>query len=214
MRVVACDDHTMFLDAFSWALARRNHDVVGTASELHEVAPLVDKARPEACLLDLWFGGVQSLDVARSLRERHPELLIVLLTGDAAPEALAALDDGTVHAVAHKTWNLELIDETLTRVASGVAVRRLLAMPREREPAGTRPAAPTGQTPALTSREHEVLELMASGASTTEIRRQLGVTEHTVRSHVRNVLAKLGAHTRVEAVHRALEVGLACGAGR
>jgi DNA-binding NarL/FixJ family response regulator len=200
MRVVVCDDHAMFLDAFAWALTRLGHDVVGRTSDLGDVTRLVDDANPQVCVLDLWFDDTQSLDVARTLRERHPGLMIVLLTGDAAPEALAALDQGTVQAVAHKSWNLALIDETLTRIASGVAVRRLLAMPRSREGAAT---------PSLTLREREVLGLMVSGASTVEIRHRLGVTEHTVRSHVRNVLAKLGAHTRVEAVHRALEQGLA-----
>jgi two-component system, NarL family, nitrate/nitrite response regulator NarL len=199
MRLVVCDDHAMFLDALADALARLGHEVVGTTSELTEVAGLVGRTTPEACLLDVWFDDTSSLDVARGLRARHPGLHVVLLTADVSREALAALEDGAVQAVAHKSWSLELIDETIRRVASGSPVRRLLAMPNVRS---------SLHAPRLTGRELEVLHLMAHGASTTEIRHRLRISEHTVRSHVRNVLAKLGAHTRVEAIRRAHDHGL------
>lgn len=209
MRLVVCDDHVMFLEALAGALAALGHEVAGTTGSLDAVPGLVERERPEACLLDLWFGDVQSLDMARGLRESRPELHVVLLTGDPSPEAIAAMDAGTVQAVAHKTWKLTLINQTLTRIASGAPVRRLVAIPS---------AHSETDRPRLTSREHEVLDLMATGASTTDIRYRLGVSEHTVRSHVRNLLAKLGAHTRVEAVRRAHEHGLvrlvAAGQGR
>ncbi|HEY3531215.1 MAG TPA: response regulator transcription factor [Nocardioides sp.] len=204
MRLVVCDDHVMFLDALATALDSLGHDVAGTSRTLDDVPALIERESPDACLLDLWFGDEQSLDLARDLRRNHPSLDVVLLTGDVAPEAIAALEDGTVQAVAHKTWKLALIHETLVRIATGAPIRRLMAMPS--------PSA-HGDGPRLTTREHEVLDLMATGASTIDIRHRLGVSEHTVRSHVRNVLAKLGAHTRVEAVRRAHEQGLVRAAG-
>jgi DNA-binding NarL/FixJ family response regulator len=199
MRLVVCDDHAMFLDAFADALTRLGHDVVGTTSDLTAVGSLVASTAPTACLLDVWFEDRPSFEVARELRELHPDLQIVLLTAEVSPEALALLEEGTVQAVAHKSWRLDLIHETISRVATGVPVRRLMAMPDMRS---------SLESPRLTARELEVLQLMAQGASTIEIRHRLSISEHTVRSHVRSLLAKLGAHTRVEAIRRAHDHGL------
>ena len=199
MRLVVCDDHAMFLDAFADALRRLGHDVVGTTSDLTAVGSLVASTAPTACLLDVWFEDSPSFEVARELRELHPDLQIVLLTAEVSPEALALLEEGTVQAVAHKSWRLDLIHETISRVATGVPVRRLMAMPDMRS---------SLESPRLTARELEVLQLMAQGASTIEIRHRLSISEHTVRSHVRSLLAKLGAHTRVEARLLAHDHGL------
>lgn len=199
MRLLVCDDHTMFRDALTTALEHRGHEVVGTTGALDEVLGLVIDHEPDACLLDLWFEDSLSLDVAQAIRAVAPAVHVVLLTADVAYEATAALETGAVSAVAHKTWQLDLVDETLARVADGRPARRLVSLPRpaQREP-----------VPRLTDREHEVLRLVADGASTTEMRHRLGVSEHTVRSHVRHLMAKLGVHSRVEAVHRAHEHGL------
>ncbi len=199
MRLLVCDDHAMFRDALGSALESRGHAVLGTTGALDEVLALVLAHRPDACLLDLWFGDELSLDVARAVREAAPEVHVVLLTADVAYEATTALEEGLVRAVAHKTWRLDLVDETLARVGAGRPGRRLVALPRP---------VTAGPVPRLTEREQEVLDLVADGASTTEIRQRLGVSDHTVRSHVRHLLAKLGAHTRVEAVRRAHEHGL------
>ncbi len=204
MRLVVCDDHEMFVDAFAVALGRLGHDVVGTTTRLAEVPDLVRRTEPTLCLLDLWFDGVASLDVARRLRTDHRTLRTVLLTADAATEAVAALDDGVIDAIAGKDWTITLIDQTLARVEAGRPVRRLV---------GVRQRGADATAPRLTLRERQVLELLASGASTVEIRRALGVSDHTVRSHVRSVLSKLGAHSRVEALRVARDHDLLPSAG-
>lgn len=199
MRLLVCDDHAMFRDALCTALDRLGHEVVGATGVLGAVPGLVADRRPEACLLDLWFGDVDSLAVARAVRSSAPEVHVVLLTADVADRATTALETGVVSAVAHKTWPLTLVAETLARLADGRPARRLVPLPRPPQ---------RGPVPDLTDREREVLRLVADGASTTEMRRRLGVSEHTVRSHVRNLMAKLGVHSRVEAVHRAHQHGL------
>ncbi len=199
MRLLVCDDHAMFRDALGTALERLGHEVVGATGVLGDVQGLVADREPDACLLDLWFGDLDSLDVARGVRSTVPEVHVVLLTADAVGRATAALDTGVVSAVAHKTWPLTLVAETLARLADGRPARRLVPPPRRPQ---------RGPVPDLTDREREVLRLVAEGASTTEMRHRLGVSEHTVRSHVRNLMAKLGVHSRVEAVHRAHQHGL------
>jgi len=199
MRIAVCDDHVMFADALADALQRLGHVVVGTAVTLDQVADLVTRERPEICVLDLWFDGRPSLSVACRLREEQPEVRVVLLTADSAPEAGAALDCGVIQAIVGKHWSLALIDQTLARVAAGRHVRRLVPLRAE----GTEPVpAP------LTGREQEVLALLATGASTTEMRQRLEVSEHTVRTHVRSLLSKLGVHSRIEALRVAHDRGL------
>jgi two-component system nitrate/nitrite response regulator NarL len=199
MRLVVCDDHEMFTEAMGLALGRLGHEVVGTANHLDEVPALVEDTQPELCILDLWFESESALEVAHRLRIGHPSLRIVLLTADASPEAVTALDCGDIDAIAGKEWTISLIDQTLARVASGRPVRRLVGVGRD---------STVGTAPLLTAREQQVLDLLAAGSSTLEITLRLGVSDHTVRSHVRNVLAKLGAHSRVEALRVARDRAL------
>ena len=199
MRVAVCDDHALFADALADALQRLGHVVVGTAGTLDEVFDLVARESPEICLLDLWFDRLPSLDVARRLREEHPETRIVLLTADPAREAVLALEEDVIQAIVGKHWSLALVVQTLARVAAGRQVRRLVPLRTE----GKQPV-----TPHLTAREREVLALLATGASTTQIRQRLDISEHTVRTHVRSLLSKLGVHSRVEALRVAHDRGL------
>jgi two-component system, NarL family, nitrate/nitrite response regulator NarL len=199
MRVAVCDDHAMFADALADALRRLGHVVVGTADTLDEVVDLVARELPEICLLDLWFDGLPSLGAAGRIRVEHPEVRVVLLTADPAPEAVAALDAGVIQAIVGKHWSLALVVQTLARVAAGRHVRRLVPLRAE----GAEPVAPH-----LTAREQEVLALLATGASTTEMREHLDVSEHTVRTHVRSLMSKLGVHSRVEALRVAHDRGL------
>lgn len=198
MRIVVSDDHDLFREALTTALPQLGHEVVADTGVLAEVPLLVARHHPDVCLLDLWFGLELSLDVARRVHLANPGVHIVLLTADVAPEATAALDEGVVQGIAHKSWHLTVVEEMLVRLAQHKPVRHLVPLPAPR---------PT-PSPSLTGRELEVLGLIAEGASTTEVRHRLGVSEHTVRTHVRNVLGKLGAHNRVEAVSRAHDQGL------
>jgi two-component system, NarL family, nitrate/nitrite response regulator NarL len=199
MRLIVSDDHDLFREALTTALPRLGHEVVADTGVLAEVPLLVARHHPEVCLLDLWFGLELSLDVARRVHRANPDVHIVLLTADVAPEATAALEEGVVRGIAHKSWHLTVVEQMLVRLAQRKPVRHLVPLP----------AAPAEiRGPALTHREMEVLQLIAEGASTTDVRQQLGVSEHTVRTHVRNVLGKLGAHNRVEAVSRAHDQGL------
>ena len=205
MKVLVADDHAMFLDGMAAALRRRGHEVVGTTATLTDLVGLVTSTAPDLCLLDLWFGEESALAIARAIRETRPGTKIVLLTGDAAPEAMAAHDSGTVDAIAGKHWDLSLIEQLCLSVLAGRPVRRLIGL----RAVAVDPPAPDP----LTEREHDVLRLLAGGASTVEIRDALGISEHTVRTHIRHVLAKLCVHSRVEALRVAYDRGLVTAAG-
>lgn len=200
MRLLVADDHDMFLEMLSAALRRRGHDVVGTTETLDDVVGLVATTQPELCLLDLWFGQETALATARRLREEHPGVRIVLLTGERAAEAVPVLQEGVVDAVAGKLWTLDRIDQLLQTVLDGHQIRRVVGAEV------TVVTPPRGNR--LTDREYEVLRLLAGGACTAEIGDTLGVSTHTVRTHIRSLLAKLSVHSRVEALRVAYDQGL------
>jgi two-component system nitrate/nitrite response regulator NarL len=200
MRLLVADDHDMFLEMLSAALRRRGHDVVATTETLDDIVDLVATTDPELCLLDLWFGQDTALAAARRLREEHPGVRIVLLTGEQPDEAVGILQEGVVDAVAGKLWTLDRIDQLLHSVRDGRQVRRVVGTETLVE------ATPRGDR--LTEREQEVLRLLATGACTTEIGDALGVSTHTVRTHIRSLLSKLSVHSRVEALRVAYDRGL------
>jgi two-component system nitrate/nitrite response regulator NarL len=200
MKLLVADDHDMFLEMLSAALRRRGHDVVATTETLDDIVDLVATTGPELCLLDLWFGQDTALTAARRLREEHPGVRIVLLTGEQPDEAVGILQEGVVDAVAGKLWTLDRIDQLLHSVRDGRQVRRVVGTEALVE------ATPPGDR--LTEREQEVLRLLATGACTTEIGDALGVSTHTVRTHIRSLLSKLSVHSRVEALRVAYDRGL------
>lgn len=202
MRLLLSDDHDMFLDALAGALSRLGHDVVATFTDPDAVPGAVRSLAPDVCVLDLTYAHVERLDVVDNLRRADPQAAVVLLTGSPNARALAAYDAGRVQALVGKGCDLETIDRAICAVGQG---ERLLAgMPvipaprRERLPHGVR----------MTDREEAVLRLLVSGASTQDMVSSLGISANTVRTHVQHVLDKLGAHSRVQAAARALQLQL------
>ena len=156
-----------------------------------EALAAAHRERPRLVILDIRLPGVSGYEVFRQLRDRFgAELPIVLISGervesfDRAAGLLLGADDYVVKPFA--------VDELIARV------RRLVG--------GSSPAATDGVK--LTGREEEVMHLLASGLGQREIAKQLVISSKTVASHIQNILAKLGVHSRAEAVAYAHRSGL------
>lgn len=192
MKLVLGDDHRMFLDALSAGLALRGHDVVGATEHLEDLVDLVDSRHPDLCLLDIDFGGRSVLEPAAVIRETNPDVRLVLLSGAVPSEVWLAFDDRLVDGVVSGFCALSVLDRAIERVRAGERVVEGLARPGS-------PRRSIGGTTRLSRRERAVVSLLMRGASTEQMAAELGVSTHTVRTHVQSVLRKLGVNSRAKA---------------
>jgi DNA-binding NarL/FixJ family response regulator len=190
--VVIADDDLLVREGLARLLEPSQFDVVGLAGDVPELIGLVREQRPELVVLDIRMPPsytTEGLDAARKIRAEFPEMGILVLSAHVeVHRAIDLLTEG--HRVGYllKRRVTEVGDflETLERIAGGGSVidpelvRDLVSARRIHDPLTD-----------LTSREREVLQLMAEGRSNSGIARQLWVTEGTVQKHVRHILAKL-----------------------
>jgi DNA-binding NarL/FixJ family response regulator len=196
MRLVICDDNKILCDALGVALGQRGHWVVATANTTVAGIAAVGAYHPGACLLDLRFPDPpDGLEAARVIRHEYPRTAVLILSGfvDHAVRAQAARIG--VAGFLRKDQNVDHVADALNVIASGGEIFDSVQSSRER--ACDRGA---GCLPVLTPREGQVLSRMAAGQSTTQMAYEMNVEISTIRTHVKNVLTKLGAHSRLQAV--------------
>jgi DNA-binding NarL/FixJ family response regulator len=204
-RILIADDHPLTREALSGLLAANGFDVVGQATDGADAVEQARALEPDLVLLDLTMPGMDGLTALPLIREAAPETAVVVLT--------AAEDDGNLLSAIRlgaagyllKNEPPERIVDFLRGVAngeaalSGAVARRL--MEQVRDSGGGRSAVvPESFAERLSARELEVLLLLDQHLSTEEIAARLFISEHTVRSHVKNLLAKLGVSSRHEAL--------------
>jgi len=197
VRVAVVEDHEMVASALSAALTQdpRLH-VVGVASTLDEALALVAEQEPDVLLTDLRLGGVEVADQLPRFVEHVPSLRILVVTGWATERTLFDCLDHGAHGFLAKSQGLDELVDAVVRVSLGetvVAPPLLPALVRRTSPGGRGPAE-------LTRRELEVLQLLGEGIGTKDMADRLDVSPNTIRNHVRALLTKLGAGTRLEAV--------------
>jgi DNA-binding NarL/FixJ family response regulator len=211
-RVVVADDDVLLREGLASLLERMNFEVVGRAGDGAELVELVRELRPDLALVDIRMPPThttEGLEAARVIRRECPETGIVVLSAHVEVEHAVELLAGgrrTGYLLKGRVTNVEDFVETLDRIARGESVidpalvQELLASQHRNDPLGE-----------LSSREREVLTLMAEGRSNAGIARRLFVTEGTVEKHVRSILGKLPIratdddHRRVLAVVTFLE---------
>jgi len=204
VRIVIADDHALFRDGLRSLLSTQGHEIVGEAKNGREAIDLARSLKPDLILMDVQMPEVDGIAATRTLTAELPEVKVIILT--------ATEDDATLFeaiksgAQGYLLKNLEADDffSMLDRASRGEpALTPNLARKLLHEFA--RPAEDPQAQDALTVREREVLELMVEGTtSNRRLAKRLGVSENTVKFHVRNILDKLRLHTRAEAVGYAL----------
>ena len=213
LNIILIDDHTLFREGLVGLLSRRDINVLAAVGTGHEGLRLATELEPDVILLDMRMPEMDGMDVLRQLRQRGFTNPVAMLTTssderdlveslrsgaqgyllkDMEPDQLVvALRD----IVAGKTVVAPDLAPVLARVVQGESITPVQGSPFAK----------------LTPRENEILVLLAEGQSNKVIARNLGISDGTVKLHVKSILRKLGVHSRVEAAVIAVEHGLRAG---
>jgi len=191
-RAVVADDDVLLREGLAILLERSGFEVVGQCADGHALTALVREHRPELALIDIRMPPThttEGLDAARVIRQEFPDTAIVVLSAHVDVEhAMDLLGSGqrSGYLLKSRVTDVDEFMETLERVVKGASivdpavVHELVAARRVEDPLDN-----------ITTREREVLALMAEGRSNAGIAKTLWVTEGTVEKHVRSILSKL-----------------------
>ncbi|HSL82947.1 MAG TPA: response regulator transcription factor [Thermoanaerobaculia bacterium] len=207
MRIVIADDHALFRDSLRSLLAARDLEVVGEARNGKEAIELAWKLKPDVVLMDLMMPEMDGLEATKRLAAELPDVKVIVLTASDEESNLFEAIKAGAKGYLLKDLEADKFFSLLEGVAKGEpALTPALARKLLDEFARPRVAAREQYDPdALTDREQEVLELMVEGVtSNRKLASSLGVSENTVKFHVRNILDKLHLHNRAQVVGYAL----------
>src|SRR5713226_3847996 len=202
--ILIVDDHPLTRSALAALLGQHGFSVVGEAADGEAAIEQARELRPDLVLLDLSMPGMNGLEALPRLREAAPSAEVVVLTASGTEENLLGAIRGGAAGYLLKSEPPERIVDFLRGVAqgeaalSGAVARRLLD--QVREGGGRNSGVPDSIAAALSARELEVLLLLDDHLATDEIAKRLFISEHTVRSHVKSLLRKLGVSSRREAL--------------
>jgi len=199
-RILIIDDHPLFRKGVAQLIAMAAHlEVMGEASNGEQGVAMAKELDPDMILLDLHMTGMGGIETLKAIRDADLDCRVVILTvSDNADDLVAAIRsgaDGYLLKDMEPEDLLTAIDEALNgRTVIGERLNSLLARAIREEA-----TAKQRDTATLTDREKEILQGLAQGLSNKLIARNLDITEATVKVHVKNLLKKLGFHSRLEA---------------
>ena len=208
MRVLLIDDHALFRIGLSELLQRRGIEVVAALGDCTKgILEVVDK-QPDVVLLDMRMPQMTGLEVLHELKQWQQSMPIVILTTSRdETDVIDALQGGAQGYLLKDMEPDDLIDSLTDIVAGQTIVANELTMVLARALRGDEPETESAATVIdnLTPRESEILCLLADGQSNKLIARNLGISDGTVKLHVKAILRKLQIHSRVEAAVIAVE---------
>ena len=214
-KICIADDHILFRDGLVSLINQQpDMEVVGVAADGLEILALARDLMPDLILMDISMPISDGIEGARLIREVNSKIIILMLTAQDNDEKLVeAVRAGANGYMVKSTSSDGLLRALRGALAGEVPLPRHLTgglLKEFNKPTVNLPAQAKRHTPSttLTFREIQVLELIASGASNQQISDQLGVSLYTIKSHVRNLISKLGAKNRRDAVQIARDLGV------
>ena len=212
-RVLLADDHALFREGLAGIIAAQpDMEVVGEARDGLEAVVMAEALKPDLVLMDVQMPGLDGLEATRRIKQALPETTVVVLTvrndDDRLFAALKVGAQGYLLKDISSRAMLEMVRGALRGEAALNPRMAGLVLAEFRRMSRQIPLEEPEDEAALTRRELEVLELAAQGASDKEIADALVVSLYTVKSHMRNILAKLQVSSRQEAARLARQRGL------
>lgn len=201
------DDHRMLREGLRRSLSELGFTVVAEARNGAEALDLAGSVRPDVILMDVTMAELDGVEATRQIKARQPEIRIVVLTMHADHDILSDAIRAGANGYLVKDCSTDEIAQAIEAVASGetalspALAASMLAEVRRQD---------TDQAPerVITSREEEVLQLIADGCSTPEVAEQLFISQKTVKNHLASIYQKLDARDRTQAVLQAVRMGI------
>jgi DNA-binding NarL/FixJ family response regulator len=210
--VAIIEDHQILVDSLGLMLRYEpDMEFLGAASSLKDGEVLVGNSIPDVLLLDIGLPDGNGLDLVPEINTTSPDTHIVVLTSLSDEATLMRVIDSGISGFVSKNSQLSELLETIRKAADGEIVMPtsllmglLMRLPRDKAAAYQDEKG----WQRLTVREQEILEMLATGKSGNEIAEELHIAPLTVRTHIRNMMSKMGVHSRLEAVAFGLKNGI------
>lgn len=207
IRLMLADDHRMLREGLRRSMAERGFEIVGEARDGAEAVELSAAVRPDVILMDVTMPEMDGVEATKLIKQRQPEVRIVMLTMHADQDILAEAIRNGANGYLVKDCSTDEIASAIETVAGGETAlsprlaASMLAEVRRQD----------GQSEAervITKREEEVLQLIADGCSTPEVAERLYISQKTVKNHLASIYQKLDARDRTQAVLQAVRMGI------
>ncbi|TDW92003.1 response regulator transcription factor [Kribbella sp. VKM Ac-2566] len=210
VRVLLADDHPVYRDGLAALLGSLDGvEVVGTAADGVEAVDGARELQPDVVVMDVQMPRLDGIEATRAITADSPHIGVVVLTMAEEDQTLFAAMRAGARGYLLKGASQGEIVRAITAVAQGEAIFGPAIARRVAEFFAAAPAATPGSAfPQLTSREHEILALVAAGRSNAQIASELYLSPKTVRNNVSNIFTKLHVADRAEAIIRARDAGL------
>jgi DNA-binding NarL/FixJ family response regulator len=201
MKILLIDDHALFRAGLRLLLRTKRPDVQVLEAATIEESFEVCRSHPDvqACLLDLMLRGENGFGALTTLKERMPEMALVVVSGSEDVATIRACIEAGAMSYIPKSLPPEVLTEALDTVLRGQ-----LYLPKQ-----ILPLEPRMPVPALTPRQMQVLRYLSRGWQTKAISREMQLSEHTVKDHIASIFQALGVHNRTEAVIKAATLAIA-----
>ena len=197
LRVLIADDHQLMLEAVRLTLdGQEDMEIVGEARLGTEILPRIRATDPDLVLLDVRMPGMDGLACLELIRERHPDVKVIMLSGSEDPEIIEAALRRGASAFVTKQIDPRDLSSAIRQAVEGTVFQAIGA--------SSDPGSSPAQSAGLTDKELGVLRAVARGQSNKQVARELFVSEQTVKFHLTNIYRKLDVANRTEAVHFAI----------
>jgi len=214
--VLVVDDHRTFAEALAMAVGLEKDMVARVAWSGLEALQMVERDQPDVILVDLLMPGLTGIETIRRIRELHSDASVVVISAHDDDLSRARAIEAGAKGFLSKLTPLSELPGLIRRARSGELLldseesARLLRVLRHRR---HQVATERQRANRLTPRQIEILQLLSDGVPVGKIAQRLSMTPATLRTHMQNVLTRLGVHTKVEAVAVAIRHGKISGGG-